>query len=79
MTDSRKPGLLDVRQIGPNRERDISGVCSTCQTTLLVTLNSPKIPSRDELEAALLDVFSHHVTEFHAEANQQNVENVMRD
>jgi len=60
-----KPALLDVRQIGPNNERDISGVCSICRTIFLTGVRAPKIPSREQLEDALLDVFQRHVAEAH--------------
>jgi len=62
---NRGPRLVDIRQIGPNRERDISGVCSVCKDVLLVRLNSKEVPSRIELREALSNLFERHVTQSH--------------
>src|ERR1700676_5224808 len=35
-----RPFLIDVRQVGPDKERDISGVCSACGVILLARLYS---------------------------------------
>jgi hypothetical protein len=59
--------LDDIRQIGPNSERDISGVCSGCGTTLLARLDSKGIPTREQLEDALQALFSRHVSEEHSD------------
>lgn len=61
----RKPALVDIRQIGPNSEHDISGVCSACKTILLIRVDSPKLPTSEQLEDALLKLFQRHAREAH--------------
>ena len=58
------PALKDIRQIGPKRDRNISGICSACGTALLAWLEDseaaqPSLP--DRLDA----VFKAHVAERH--------------
>jgi len=58
------PALKDIRQIGPKRDRNISGICSACGTALLAWLEDseaakPSLP--DRLDA----VFKAHVAECH--------------
>jgi hypothetical protein len=61
------PALRDVRQIGPKRDRNISGICSACGTALLAWLRDseaaePSLP--DRLDA----IFKAHVAEYHPQA-----------
>ncbi|HEY1264396.1 MAG TPA: hypothetical protein VGF06_12795 [Terriglobales bacterium] len=58
--------LLDIRQIGPNRERDISGICSGCGATLFVALTASETPSRILLEQRLQSRFAIHLAEAHS-------------
>ena len=62
---SKSCALTDVRQIGPGSERQISGVCSACGTTLLARLNDKDEPNRDQLEARLKKVFDDHLARDH--------------
>ncbi len=64
-SNNGRPTLTDIRQIGPNSERHISGICSSCGTVLLNCVNSPKVPTRKQLEDALLDVFHRHLNDLH--------------
>jgi len=58
--------LRDVRQIGPNRERDISGVCSACGATLLAWLDNGENVAKTLLQAKLEKAFERHVAEQHS-------------
>jgi CheY-like chemotaxis protein len=61
-----RPFLIDVRQIGPDKERDVSGVCSACGATVLARLrNSAEKPTSGSLRAELEAVFERHVAEKH--------------
>lgn len=45
------PALRDIRQIGPKRDRNISGICSACGTALLAWLEDseaakPSLPEK---------------------------------
>jgi len=62
--------LSDVRQIGPNRERDISGVCSACGATLLARLDSAEKPTPTLLQTKLEKVFQRHVDEQHSTSHE---------
>jgi hypothetical protein len=58
------PALKDIRQIGPKRDRNISGICSACGTALLAWLQDsetakPSLPDRLDV------VFKAHVAECH--------------
>jgi hypothetical protein len=64
--------LSDVRQIGPNSERDISGVCSACGVVLIARLDDgdPEQPTPERLRAELEKVFERHLADKHPnEAN----------
>jgi ferredoxin len=67
MTVGREPRLVDVRQIGPNSECDISGRCSVCGVILIARLNSrgdaTAIERREQLENKLERLFDRHVSE----------------
>lgn len=61
-----RPLLIDVRQIGPDKERDISGVCSACGATLLARLrNDVEKPTPERLHSELEAVFERHAAEKH--------------
>jgi hypothetical protein len=66
-TRDMKTRLRDIRQIGPDSERDISGICSECGTALLARVDTKMIPSRSRLEEALRSVFIRHTAEQHEE------------
>jgi hypothetical protein len=61
MTVDRSPRLIDVRQIGPNSERDISGRCSACGVVLIARLNHRE--NADLLRNKLQKLFERHVSE----------------
>jgi hypothetical protein len=67
MTAGREPRLVDVRQIGPNSERDISGRCSGCGVILIARLNSREDATvaerKEQLENKLETLFSRHLAE----------------
>ena len=58
--------MSDVRQIGPNRERDISGVCCACGATLLARLDDGETITSTLLRAKLEIVFERHLAEQHS-------------
>jgi hypothetical protein len=60
MTVDRSPRLIDVRQIGPNSERDISGRCSACGVVLIARLNHRE--NADLLRNKLQKLFERHVS-----------------
>jgi len=66
--------LEDVRQIGPGSERDISGVCTYCGTTLLARIDSKAVPARAQLEDALQRLFDRHVAEEHGRVAVTNAD-----
>jgi hypothetical protein len=55
--------LIDVRQIGPNSERDISGRCSGCGVVLIARLNIWEDPAPEQLREKLEKLFARHLTE----------------
>jgi hypothetical protein len=57
----RSSRLIDVRQIGPNSERDISGRCSACGAVLIARLDYWE--NADHLRSKLEKLFERHVTE----------------
>ena len=57
------PRLIDVRQIGPNSERDISGRCSACGVVLVARLNNWEDALQEQLRHKLEMLFARHVTE----------------
>jgi hypothetical protein len=63
MTVRHPPRLVDVRQIGPKSERDISGRCSACGVTLIARLDNSEDPSPAHLKSKLDKLFERHITE----------------
>jgi hypothetical protein len=63
MTVDRSPRLIDVRQIGPNSERDISGRCSACGVILIARLDHGENPAPGLLRNKLDKLFERHLTE----------------
>lgn len=59
------PKLVDIRQIGPNSNRDISGICPGCGDTLFARLDQSVRANHDVLEQRLQDHFEQHVCERH--------------
>jgi hypothetical protein len=64
----RKPQLLDIRQIGPDSEKDISGKCSACGDYLLAGLDESEKPNPERLRKALEETFVRHIAARHAHA-----------
>jgi hypothetical protein len=61
--------LIDVRQVGPDKEQDISGVCSACGVVLLAPLLvDAEKPTSERLHAELDTAFERHLAEKHPEA-----------
>jgi hypothetical protein len=61
--------LIDVRQVGPDKERDISGVCSACGVVLLARLRvDAEKPTSERLHVELETAFERHLAEKHPEA-----------
>jgi hypothetical protein len=61
-----KPVLNEVHQNAPDRERNISGLCSSCGDTLLAWLDvADANPTPDRLRAKLDRVFEQHLAESH--------------
>ena len=63
--DRKSPQLLDIRQIGPDSERDISGKCSVCGDYLLAALEESEKPNPVRLRKALEQTFVRHVAAHH--------------
>ena len=63
---SRLPSLVDVRQLGPEGERHLSGVCSACGLILLTRVGPAEAMDTASLRAKLERSFEKHVTEEHA-------------
>jgi hypothetical protein len=61
MTVDRTPRLTDVRQIGPNSERDISGRCSACGVVLIARLDNWAEAKPELLRAKLETLFARHL------------------
>ena len=62
--------VLNLRQRGPDRERNISGICSTCGDTLLERLDAgDATPNPEFLRAKLDRVFEQHVADNHSQAS----------
>jgi hypothetical protein len=59
----RQPRLVDVRQIGPRSERDISGRCSACGVVLIARLENWEDAKPAQLEERLGKLFTRHITE----------------
>ena len=59
----RAPKLTDIRQIGPDSERHISGVCSACGTVLFARIGDREPIGK--LRVALTTVFQTHLAEQH--------------
>jgi CheY-like chemotaxis protein len=61
-----RPFLRDVRQIGPDKERDLSGVCSACGAILFARLrHGVEKPTAERLNSELAAVFERHISEKH--------------
>ena len=63
MTVDRSPRLIDVRQIGPNSERDISGRCSACGVILIARLDHWENAAPELLRNKLDKLFARHLAE----------------
>jgi hypothetical protein len=63
MTVDRSPRLIDVRQIGPNSERDISGRCSACGVILIARLDHWENAAPELLRKKLDKLFERHLAE----------------
>lgn len=63
MTVRPKPRLVDVRQIGPKSERDISGRCSACGTVLIARLDDSEDATPQQLRDKIKKLFARHVAE----------------
>ena len=63
MTVDHSPRLIDVRQIGPNSERDISGRCSACGVVLIARLSHSEDPTPELLRNKLEKLFQRHAGE----------------
>jgi hypothetical protein len=63
MTVDRTPRLIDVRQIGPNSQRDISGRCSACGVVLLARLDNLEAATPKLLRAKLEKLFARHLSD----------------
>jgi hypothetical protein len=61
MTVDRQPRLMDVRQIGPKSERDISARCSVCDTVMIARLDNSEEPKPEKLLERLEQVFARHL------------------
>jgi len=63
MTVDRQPHLVDVRQIGPKSERDISGRCSACGVVLIAQLDNSEEAKPQQLRDRLEQLFARHINE----------------
>jgi hypothetical protein len=61
MTVDPTPHLTDVRQIGPNSERDISGRCSACGVVLIARLDNREDATPELLRDKLEKLFARHL------------------
>jgi hypothetical protein len=59
----RTPRLIDVRQIGPGSERDISGRCSACGVVLIARLDNRESSNLEALRNKLEKLFARHLDE----------------
>jgi hypothetical protein len=59
----RTPRLIDVRQIGPGSERDISGRCSACGVVLIARLDNRESSNLEALRDRLDKLFARHTDE----------------
>lgn len=64
--------LVDVRQIGPHRERAIVGRCSRCGSYLLASLDKSEPASAEMLRSRLQSVFEQHLSDDHSEISPEN-------
>jgi hypothetical protein len=62
MTVDRQPRLVDIRQIGPKSERDISGRCSVCNTVMIARLDNSEEANPEKLRERLEEVFARHLS-----------------
>jgi hypothetical protein len=72
MTVERTPRLTDIRQIGPNSERDISGRCSACGVVLIARLNNWEDPEPELLRDKLEKLFARHLIDTTCSESQNN-------
>jgi hypothetical protein len=63
MTVRRTPRLVDIRQIGPKSERDISGRCSACGVVLIARLDNWDDAKPAQLRERLESLFTRHIAE----------------
>jgi hypothetical protein len=54
----RTPRLIDVRQIGPDSERDISGRCFACGVVLIARLDNRESSNLEALRSKLEKLFA---------------------
>ena len=59
----RTPRLIDVRQIGPDSERDISARCSACGVVLIARLDNRGSSNLEALRSKLEKLFARNLTE----------------
>jgi hypothetical protein len=59
----RRPRLIDVRQIEPDRGRNISGRCSACGVVLIARLDNRESSNLEALRSKLEKLFARHLTE----------------
>jgi hypothetical protein len=57
------PRLIDIRQIGPQSERDISGRCSACGVVLIARLDKSEEITPELLRDKLDKLFNRHLAE----------------
>ena len=72
MTVERTPRLTDIRQIGPNSERDISGRCSACGVVLIAQLDNREGAESELLRNKLEELFARHLIDTTCRGSQNN-------
>ena len=75
----RAPRLVDVRQIGPKSEKDISGKCSACGMFLLTRLNDSDEANPDRLREKLEDLFALHLIQEHGGERTSEIQTQKRN
>jgi len=65
------PRLIDVRQIGPQSERDISGRCSACGVVLIARLDKSEEIKPEMLRGKLDKLFTRHLSENFCDASSR--------
>ena len=61
MTVDPTSRLIDVRQIGPNSQRDISGRCSACGVVLIARLDNWEDAKPELLRDKIERLFARHL------------------